>query len=165
MCYNVNDIVDVISCINVNMHQEVDLCCVNARPCAIFDLWPLLCYNVHDIVPLQMMSKMGGLGGMDNPMGVSVNPNSLSSNIVVTNLKSLFSMYLSEPDSLSLNKSIDSWRFYSSCSSLFSSNSSSFLLLLLINHLLMVTLKFYPVGAHYEIGGPLFSLQLLHTIL
>lgn len=29
----------------------------------------------------------------------------------------------------------------------------------------MVTLKFYPVGAHYEIGGPLFSPQLLLTIL
>lgn len=78
----------------------------------------------------------------------------------------VFHVYLSEPDSLSLNKSIDFWRFHSSCSSLVSRNSSSFLLLVLINHLLMVlTLKFYPVGAHYEIGGPLFSPQLLLTIL
>lgn len=53
-----------------------------------------------------MMSKMGGLGGMDNPMGVSVNPNSLSSIIIVVT-KSLFSLYLLEPGSLSLNKFID----------------------------------------------------------
>lgn len=80
MCYNVNDFVGVISCINVNMHQEVD------GAVSMHDLVQCLTsdpYNVHDIVPLQMMSKMGGLGGMDNPMGVSVNPNSLSSNIVV----------------------------------------------------------------------------------
>lgn len=62
------------------MHQEVD------GAVSMHDLVQCLTsdpYNVHDIVPLQMMSKMGGLGGMDNPMGVSVNPNSLSSNIVV----------------------------------------------------------------------------------
>lgn len=83
MCYNVNDIVDVISCINVNMQQEVD-CAVSMHDlvqCLTSD--PFCAIMFHDIVPLQMMSKMGGLGGMDNPMGVSVNPNSLSSIIVV----------------------------------------------------------------------------------
>lgn len=102
------------------------------------DLWPLLFYNVHDIVPLQMMSKMGGLGGMDNPMGVSVNPNSLSSIIVVVT-KSLFSLYLLEPGSLSLNKFIDFWRFYSSHWNLATRKSSSFLLLLLMVTLYIVS--------------------------
>lgn len=34
--------------------------------------WPYAIMSL--ILQLQMMSKMGGLGGMDNPMGVSVNP-------------------------------------------------------------------------------------------
>lgn len=54
-----------------------------------------------------MMLKMGGLGGMDNFMGVSVNFNFLFSIIVVINFKLLFFMYLFELDLLFLNKFID----------------------------------------------------------
>lgn len=102
------------------------------------------------------MLKMGGLGGMDNFMGVSVNFNFLFSIIVVINFKLLFFMYLFELDLLFLNKFIDFWRFYFFCLSLVLRKSLLFFLLVLINYLLMVILKFYFVGVYYEIGGLLF---------